>query len=105
MPGVPGAGAAERRGRGGARQRFPAGADGDRDRALDRRFPDVGDIAIDVEALLAERRAGVAADRRDRRRVVEADAGGIAARDRDRRRLRGAGDAGQDRDADRGRKR
>jgi hypothetical protein len=58
-----------------------------------RGLPDVGDVAIDVEALLAERRARVAADGRHRRRVVEADACGVAARDRDRRRLRCESDA------------
>ena len=72
-----GAGAAQR-GRGGrAGERRHLGIDDDRLVARQRGAPQVGRVGEREQALLAERRAGVAAHRCSRRRVVEAHAGGV----------------------------
>ena len=95
-----GAGRAEGARGGRAGERGEARTDVDRLRAVERAAPQVGGEEVDVDALVAEGGARVAAQRCHRRRVVEAGARGIEVDEDDVRRRGGGRPAGEDEDGE-----
>ena len=97
-----GAGRPEGRARRRAAEPVHGGGHPDRHGARELRPPDARGMRERVQALRAERRAGVPADRADHRRILEAFAGAVVVDDGDGRRAAAARQGQQEREEERG---